>query len=157
MKRGMLVICLIGLMAAVSARAADEPPANPTGEHRSMRSGMSELLPASVLGDLALTADQKTKYDSLDASFKKDLAKWRSTHGPGSESSSSGSTNNVSSSRSGLRQARKGYVDQLRASLTDDQKAKLDKDLENLRSSRGNHGGGSNSGGKSSTPPPDNT
>jgi hypothetical protein len=156
MKREMLITCLIGLMAAVGARAADEPPANPTGEHRGMRGGMTDLLPASVLGDLALTADQKTKYDGLDASFKKDLAKWRSSHGPGSESSSGGSTNNVASSRSGLRQVRKGYVDQLRASLTDDQKAKLDKDLENLRNSRGNHGG-SNSGGKPSTPPPDNT
>jgi hypothetical protein len=152
MKRGILIACLIGLVAAVGARAADEPPANPTGERRPMRSGMDNLLPPHVLEKLALTADQKTKYDALDASFKKDVAKWRSNQSSGSESgSSSGSTNNVSSNRKGLRELHKGYIDQLRPSLTSDQTATLDKALENMRNNRGGHSG-TNSAAKPPAP-----
>jgi hypothetical protein len=162
MERGILIACLIGFVAAVGARAADEPPVNSTGQHGPMRGGMGDLLPTHLLDKLALTADQKTKYDALDASFKKDLAKWRSTHSSGSESSSSaGSTNNVSSnsvssSHKGMRELRKGYIDQLRPSLTSDQTATLDKALENMRNNRSGQGG-SNSSAKPSAPPAGNT
>jgi len=156
MKRGMLIACLIGLVAAVGARAADEPPANPTGQHGSTRGGMDNLLPPHVLEKLALTADQKTKYDALNASFKNDVAKWRSSHNSGTESSSStGSTNNVSSNRKGLRELHKGYIDQLRPILSSDQTATLDKALENMRNNRASHSG-TNSVAKSSTPPANN-
>jgi Spy/CpxP family protein refolding chaperone len=150
MKRGILIACLIGLVAAVGARAADEPPANPTGEHGPMRGGMDNLVPPRLLEKLALTADQKTKYDALNTSFKNDVAKWRSSHSPGS-GSGSGSTNSVPADRKGLRELHKGYMDQFRASLTSDQTATLDKALENQRSNRGGHSG-TNSAAKPPTP-----
>ena len=152
MKRGILIACLIGLVAAVGARAADEPPANPSGQPGPARGGMESLLPPRLLEKLALTADQKTKYDALNTSFKNDVAKWRSTHSSGSEGGSSGSTNNVSSNRKGLRELHKGYLDQLRPTLTSDQTATLDKALENMRNNRGGHNG-TTSTAKPSTPP----
>ena len=151
MKRGILIACLIGLVAAVGARAADEPPANPTGQHGPTRAGMDNLVPPRLLEKLALTADQKTKYDALNASFKNDVAKWRSSHSSGGESGSAGSTNSVPSDRKGLRELHKGYMDQFRASLTSDQTATLDNALENLRSNRGGHGG-TNSAAKPPAP-----
>lgn len=141
MKRGILIACLIGLVAAVGARAADEPPANPSGQHGPARGGMESLLPPRVLEKLALTADQKTKYDALNTSFKNDAAKLWSSHSAGGESSSSGSTNNASSNRKGLRDLHKSYIDQLRPSLTSDQAATLEKALENMRNNRGGHSG----------------
>jgi hypothetical protein len=132
MKRGILIVCLIGLVAAVGARAADDS--------RPMRGGMN-LVPPPVLEKLALTPDQKTKYDTLNASFKNDLASWRSTHNSGGGSGSGGTTNNVSSNRQGLKELHKSYMDQFRASLTSEQTVTLDKALENLRNNRGGHGG----------------
>jgi hypothetical protein len=143
MKRGILMACLIGLVAAVGARAADDS--------RPMRGGMN-LVPPPVLEKLALTPDQKAKYDALDASFKKDVATWRSSNSSGGESGSGGSTNNVSSNRQGLRELHKSYMDQFRASLTSDQTGTLDKALENLRNNRGGHGG-TNSPAKPPAPP----
>jgi hypothetical protein len=141
MKRGILIACLIGLVAAVGARAADEPPANPPGQHGPARGGMESLLPPRVLEKLALTADQKTKYDALNTSFKNDAAKLRNSHSSGGESSSSGSTNNASSNRKGLRDLHKSYIDQLRPSLTSDQAATLEKALENMRNNHSGHSG----------------
>jgi hypothetical protein len=157
MKRGILIACLIGLVAAVGARAADDPSTNSPAQHGPMRGGMGDLLPSHLLEKLALTADQKTKYDSLNASFKKDLAALRSSNTSGSESgSSAGSTNSVSSDHKGMRGLRKGYIDQLRPSLNSDQTATLDKALENMRNNRSGQGG-SNSNTKPSTPPAGNT
>ena len=153
MKRIMLVACLISLMAAVGARAADEPSTSTTGEHHSARGGMDSLLPPRLLEKLDLTADQKTKYDTLNAGFKKDLAKL--------ESSSTSSTNNVSSNsnahsnRKGIRELRKSYMDQFRPSLTSEQTATLDKAAEDMRNRRQSQGG-TNSAAKPSTPPSDN-
>ena len=157
MKRGILIACLMGLVAAVGARAADQTSTNSTEQHGPMRGGMGELLPSHLLGKLALTADQKTKYDTLNTSFKKDLAALRSSHRSGSEgSSSAGSTNNVSSNHQGMQGLRKGYIDQLRPSLNSEQTATLDKALENMLNHRSGQGG-SNSSAKPSTPPAGNT
>lgn len=159
MKRRILIACLISLVAIVGARAADEPSTNSTGQHGPMRAGMGDLLPSHLLGKLALTADQKTKYDALNTSFKQDLAKLRSSHNAGAgSSSSSGSTNSVSSTggspaHKGMRELRNGYIDQLRPSLTSDQTATLDKGLESMRNNRSGQGG-SNSSAK---PPAGNT
>jgi Spy/CpxP family protein refolding chaperone len=159
MKRGILFACLIGLMAAVGVRAADEPSANPPEGHRSMRGGMDGLLPQRLLGKLDLTAEQKTKYDTLNASFKKDVAKLESSHSSGSEGSSTNSapsSSNASSNRKGIRELHKKYMDQFRPSLTSEQITTLDKAMENMHNNRGSHSG-TNSTPKPSTPPPDNT
>ncbi len=157
MKRGILIACLISLVAAVGARAADDTSTNSPAQHGPMRGGMGDLLPSHLLEKLALTTDQKTKYDSLNASFKKDLVAFSSSHSSGGESSSSaGSTNSVSSTHQGMRGLRKGYIDQLRPSLTSEQAATLDKALENARNNHGGQGG-SNSNTKPPAPPAGNT
>lgn len=154
MKRGILIACLISLVAVVGARAADETSTNSPAQHRPMRGGMGELLPSHLLGKLALTADQKTKYDALNASFKKDLAALHGTHSSGSEgSNSSGSTSSTSSKHQGMQALRKGYIDQLRPSLTSEQTATLDKALENML----NHQSGQGGSNSSAKPPAGNT
>ncbi len=147
MKRGIIIACLIGLGAAIGAQAETNAPPKPPRDGRPMgnRPNMDSLLAAPVLDELALTADQKAKYDALAADFKKDFAKWRADN-PTSEGPPS------NESRQAMRDLRKGYTDKLRASLDDDQKTKLDKALERMRA-RGQRGPGG-PGGPGGPPPP---
>lgn len=144
MKRGIIIACLIGLGAAIGAQAETNAPPKPSRDGRPMgnRPNMDNLLAPPVLDELALTADQKAKYDPLAADFKKDLAKWRA------ENQVSGNTPSPEA-RQAMRDLRKSYIDKLRASLTDEQKAKLDKAQERMRA-RGQRG----PGGPGSPPPP---
>jgi len=152
MKRGLIIACLIGLMAPLGVRAqgtnAPPPPPPGGGAMRGNRPNMDNLLPPPVLADLALTADQKTKYDALAAAYKTDFAKWREANPP---------TGNppTPEARQAVRDLRKSYTDKVRAFLTDDQKTKLDQALERARS-RGPRGPGGpgGSGGPGGTPPP---
>jgi Spy/CpxP family protein refolding chaperone len=150
MKRGIAVICLIGLVATTAARAADTnapPLPNPTA-HRPM---MDNLLQPRVLEELALTPEQKTNYDALAAGFKKDAAKWRADSGydpekAREEMSEARAADDkvtiqvVTNERKGLMDIRKSYVDKVRAFLTDEQKATLDKALEHAHDWTGGHG-----------------
>src|ERR1035437_4494342 len=90
---------------------------------------MDNLLPPRVLDDLALTADQKTQYGPLEASFTKDAAKWRADNNYDPEkareemrtardSNDQAALKKLADQRKGLMDIRKGYVDKLRASLT---------------------------------------
>ena len=152
MKRGMIIACLIGLMAPLGVRAqgTNAPPPTPPGGDRPMRArpNMDNLLPPPVLGDLALTPDQKTKYDALAADYKKDFAKWRESNPPTGEPPSP-------EARQAVRDLRKSYTDKVRTFLTDDQKTKLDQALERMRS-RGPRGPGGSGGpgGAGGAPPP---
>lgn len=154
MKRIVLVTCLIGLMAAVGARAADEPSTSTAGGHHAARGGMDSLLPPRLLEKLDLTADQKTKYDTLNASFKKDLAKLEGGS-TSSTNSTSSSGNTGHSNRKGIRELHKNYMDQFRPSLTSEQTATLDKAAEDMRNRRSGQSG-TNSAAKPSTPPSGN-
>jgi len=159
----MIIACLIGLVAADGARAADSPAAKPTESPRPMRGNMMDnLLFPRVLDELALTADQKTQYGTLEASFKKDAAKWRADNNydpekareemsAARESNDRAALKKLADQRKGLVDIRKGYLDKLRASLTDEQKTKLDKALAN-GPGRGPRGG-PNAGGKPPAPP----
>ena len=115
------------------------------------RPKMDNLLPPPVLGDLALTPDQKTKYDALAADYKKDFAKWRESNPPTGEPPSP-------EARQAVRDLRKSYTDKVRTFLTDDQKAKLDQALERMRSrgrvARGSGGSGGPGGAGGAPPPP---
>jgi len=146
MKRGIIIACLIGLTATLSVRAADEPATTPPGHGG--RPMMMNILPPPVIDQLALTADQKTKYNDLDESFKADAAKLRASN----VQSGGASTNAPSGAQPDNRQAfhalRKSYVDKVRGFLTDEQKTKLDAALEH-----GPHHGGP-SGGTNPPPPP---
>ena len=133
MKRLVLIAGLIGLVTAIGANAADAPTnAPPPAEHRPMA---MNLLPPRVLNALALTADQKTKYDALDASFKKDAADLRAKSGE-------------SGTRQEFRELHRSYLDKVRAFLTNDQKEKLQTALEHARSMRR----GENTGSASPAP-----
>jgi Spy/CpxP family protein refolding chaperone len=160
MKRGIVITCLIGLVAATAALAQETntPPPMPPA-HRPMAPMMDNLLPPPVLEDLALTPEEKTNYDTLAAGFKKDAAKWRAdnnydpdkvreemrvAHDAGDQAT----IQKLIDQRKGLMDLRKSYVDKVRASLTDEQKAKLDTALEHARQMRGGPGPGG------TTPPP---
>ena len=137
MKRGIIVVCLIGLVAAMGARAEETNSPTPSKPpmQRPIGPMMDNLLGPRVLEDLALTADQKAKYDVLAADFKKDAAKWRADNqGSGTPPSPE--------ARQAMRDLRKGYTDKVRAFLTDDQKTKLDQALERMRAQHGQRGPG---------------
>lgn len=164
MKRGIIIACLIGLMTVIGARAADQPAPKPPGDQRPARPNMMEnVLPPRVVDDLALTADQKTKYDELQAGFKKDAAKWRADNNydpekareemmKARETGDQATMKKLGEQRKGLMELRKSYTDRARALLTDDQKAKLDKALE--RGPGRGPRGGPNSDGPPPPPPP---
>jgi len=146
MKRGLIIACLIGLIAplGVQAQGTNAPPAPPPGGGQQMRRPpMDNLLPPRVLEELALTPDQKAKYDPIAADYKKDFAKWRESNPPSGGQPSS-------EARQALKELRKGYMDKVRAFLTDAQKTKLDQALERRRGGPGGPGGAGGSGG----PPP---
>jgi Spy/CpxP family protein refolding chaperone len=153
MKRGITIICLIGLVAATASRAADTnaPPPPNSPAHRPMGPMMGNLLPPRVLEELALTPEQKTNYDALAAGFKKDAAKWRVDSGYDPEKAREEMSEAraaadkvtiqvVTNERQGLMDIRKSYVDKVRAFLTDEQKATLDKALEHAHDWSGGHG-----------------
>ena len=146
MRREIITACLIGLAATIGVRAADtNAPPKPPQDQRPPRPNMDNLLPPHVVDDLALTADQKTKYNALAADFKKDFdAKRESNAGSGGPPSPE--------ARQAMRDLRKSYTDKVRGFLTDDQKTKLDQALEHARS-RGPHGAGG-PGGPGGAPPP---
>jgi Spy/CpxP family protein refolding chaperone len=151
MKRAVIIACLTSVVIAAGAYAADgstnAPPSLPPHPMRPM---LVNLLPPRVFDALALTADQQAKYNTLNESFKSDVAKLRTN-------SQSSSTNAVpGAGRQEARELRHGYIEKLRGVLTADQNAKLTQALENMGHGRreGGQAGGANPPGP--TPPPAN-
>jgi len=164
MKRGIVITCLIGLVAATAARAAETnaPPLLNPPVHRPMGPMMDNLLPPRVLEELALTPEQQTNYDALASDFKKDAAKWRADNnydpekareemGQARDTGDEATIQKLTDQRKGLMDLRKSYVDKVRAFLTDEQKATLDKALEHARAWSGGNGPG---GAPPPQPPP---
>jgi Spy/CpxP family protein refolding chaperone len=151
MSRGIVITCLIGLVAATAAGAADTnapPPSSAPAHHPK---GTMVVLPPRVLEDLALTPEQQANYDALAAGFKKDLAKWcadnnydlekaREEMGQARQAGDQATIQKLTDQRKGLVDLRKSYVDKVRAFLTDEQKATLDKALEHAHDWSGGHG-----------------
>jgi protein CpxP len=143
MKRGIIIACLIGLVAGLTAQAQETntppkpPPGNRSGGNRPM---MDNIIMPRVLDEIALTADQKTKYDALEKDFKGEVAKLREAN-----------NGDMQKGRQAMRDLRKSYQDKVRAFLTDEQKAKLDKAQERARAMMR---GGSGPGGGQPPPPP---
>jgi Spy/CpxP family protein refolding chaperone len=144
MKRVVIIACLTSVIIAAVALAADDSTNAPPRTHRPM---MGNLLPPRIFDELALTGDQVTQYNSLNASFKSDIAKLRAENGP-----SSGTTTNAPTGggRQAFRALHKSYIEKLRAFLTPDQNAKLTQAMENGPGG-GHRGAGQNTG---SNPPP---
>ena len=111
---------------------------------------MRNILPPRILEELALTADQQTKYNSLDASFKSDVAKLQANNAP-----PGGTTTNAppSGGREAFRTLHRSYVEKVRAFLTADQNAKLTQAMENGPGG-GRRGPGQGAGGNPPPQPP---
>jgi Spy/CpxP family protein refolding chaperone len=144
MKRGIIIACLIGLVAGLTAQAQEtNAPPKPSGNGPAWGGGnrpmMDNILMPRVLEELSLTADEKTKYDALEKDFKADFAKLREAN-----------KDDMQKGREAMRNLRRSYVDKVRAFLTDEQKAKLDKAQERARAMRGGQG----PGGAPPPPPP---
>ena len=145
------------LTLAFAADAANTQPPAHRGPHGP---GAEHILPPPIVEDLVLTADQKTALDSFDAAFKKDAAKWRAENPideaawkQARESHDKEAMRQLYEKQKGLSEIRKGYFDKFRASLNDEQKTKLDKAIDELRSKHPNGQHGANTG-KTTTPPP---
>ena len=138
-----LVLAAGGLPSALAAEGTEQSEGPPPGPRP--RPALEHLLPPRVVQDLNLTADQKTKYAELEAAFKKDAEKWRAAHPPpdpevfrkARESGDTATLDKLREQRKELMDTRRSYVDKFRASLTDEQRAKLDKELEQARNRRG--------------------
>src|SRR5207245_3259309 len=115
---------------------------------------LDNLLPPRALDDLKLTAEQKTKYDGLQAAFKKEADAWKTAHPNAQDQMRKARDDGDEAAMSKLREerktimdARKAGVDKLRESLTAEQKETLDKALEQARNRRGPGGPGGPGGG----------
>jgi Spy/CpxP family protein refolding chaperone len=136
---------LTSVVIAVGALAAnDSTNAPPPMPQHPMRPMMDNILGPHIFDALALTSDQLTKYNTLNADFKKDIAKLRANNG----------TNAVpGAGRQELRELHHSYIEKLRPILTPDQNAKLTQWLEN-GPGHGRHGGGPEAGGNPPPQPP---
>ena len=135
MKRSMILTTVLALIAASSVYAGegkDKPhgPGGP-GHHGDMG-----LLPPHMVDDLALTAEQKTKYAEIETNFKAAAKKYHDEHPiseadreamrKAHESGDKAAMAKYAEQRKGFMEIRKTYVDQLRAALTPEQVKKLD-------------------------------
>ena len=136
------VVALTGfaLTLAFADDATNTPPAAHHGPH-GKGPMFGHILPPEIVEGLALTAEQKTALESLDEAFKKDAEKWRAENPideaawkQARDSGDKEAMRKLHEKQQGLSEIRKSYVDKFRAALTDEQKTKLDKTLEELRS-----------------------
>lgn len=144
MKRTLILSAVLALITSVSVYADEgkgKPPGGGPGRHGDMG-----LLPSRLVEDLALTADQKTKYAEIETNFKAAAKKYRDEH-PISDADreamrkarESGDKEAMAKYREqgkGFMEIRKTYVDQVRATLTPDQVKKLDDAREKFSEHR---------------------
>jgi len=101
------------------------------------------LLPPRVLETLALNAEQQAKYDALLAEWKKEAEKFWADHAQlrdqmreAREARDRAKMGKLMKELQPLQDARKRYVEKVRAFLTDEQKKKLDDMREEFESRR---------------------
>jgi Spy/CpxP family protein refolding chaperone len=165
----MMIVAFAALLTGTLAiaQAGGDKPAAPKGEGKhgggNPAAMLDNLLPPHLLDELKLTAEQKTKFDDLQAAFKKDADKWKSAHPDfqdqmqaARKSEDKEAVRTLMEQRKPLMEARKASVDKLRESLTAEQKDTLDKAMEQVRNRRGPGGPGGPGGGgpKGDQPPP---
>jgi Spy/CpxP family protein refolding chaperone len=148
MKHRIIIACMIGLVTATAALATDDSTNAPPAAPRPPRSTFGGLLPPRLLDQLALTPEQKAKYDPLNADFKSDLVKLRT------DNAESG-TNAPVAGRQAMHELRKNYLEKVRAFLTPEQNATLDKAMRH-GGGRGGPNGGPNAPPPPQSPPPGN-
>ena len=146
--RTMMIVALVALLAssfAIAQSGEGKPDAPRDAGPRGGRGGgpgamLDNLLPARALDELKLTAEQKTKYDELQAAFKKELDAWKAAHPDAAdqmrkarEDGDRDAMRKLAEERKPVLDARKAAVDKLRESLTAEQKETLDKSIEQAR------------------------
>ncbi len=170
MKRTLIAFAAVALLlpfAAVRTEAQTTntpPPGHPTG----IRPGDS-VLPPVIVDKLALTADQKTQYDTLNVAYKKEHDAWMSAHQAQldalQQQTQAARQANDHDKMDELRQQRrelmkpandlrKQYLDKVRDFLTDDQKKTLDSNLPQWRGGGPGGPGGPAGHGPDGAPPP---
>jgi Spy/CpxP family protein refolding chaperone len=129
----------------------------------------SALLPPRIADDLLLTDEQKTKLKYLETAFVKERDEWRTAHKDvgtdmqklreeASAARKTGDNAKLEETRKKMQELsapmmelRRKYMDQLRATLTNEQKQKLATALEEMRQRWSNPPPGTE--GKPATPP----
>ena len=151
------VVALTG--CALTLVFADDATNTPPPHHGQRGPLLEHLLAPKTVEALALTAEQKTTYEGLNAAFEKDATKWRAENPvdqaavkQARESGDKEALRKLAEKRQGLLEIRKGYIGKLRASLTDEQKTKLDKAQEEMHARK--PGGAHGAKPAASTPPP---
>jgi len=108
-----------------------------------------------------LTADQKAKYEEAEAAFKKEADAWEKAHPnfkdeikKAHEARDKDAIHKLMEQRKPVMESRKSAVEKLRASLTDEQKARLDKFHQEMQDKRAGWRDGKGDKGPKGPPPP---
>jgi PAB1-binding protein PBP1 len=144
MKKLVLIVTVLALAATASTYAGDKEGKRKgaPGQGRAPQM-MEQLLPPPAVEKLNLDAGQKARYDELSAAFKAEAAQWRAQNPvteadkeamkKARESGDKEAMKPLMEKRKGLMEIRKKYVEQFKATLTDEQKEKLGE----MRGTRG--------------------
>ena len=154
MRNWFIAVAAAVLLAANGVRAQgtnENVKPNPPHRERPVARMPGGLLPPRIADDLSLTDEQKTKLKDLDAAFVKERDDWRAAHKDigtdvqklreeADAARKAGDTAKLKETRkktqelsAPMTELRRKYMDQFRATLTDEQKQKLDKALEGMR------------------------
>jgi hypothetical protein len=167
----MTIVAIAALLAGTLAIAQtngnkpDAPPGKGPRGGRGPGPGamLDNLLPPRVLDELKLTTEQKSKYDALQAAFKKEADAWKTANPDwqdkmrkAREDGDRETMRKLAEERKPVMDARKANVDKFRETLTAEQKETLDKAMERARGRRGPGGGpgGPGPGGPQGQRPP---
>ena len=156
MRSWFITAAAAALLAANGVRAQgtneNVKPTPPQRERPAARARLADaLLAPRIAGELSLTDEQKTKLKDIETAFVKERDEWRAAHkGVGTdlqklreEASSArkaGDNAKLEETRKKMRELsapimelRRKYMDQVRATLTDEQKKKLEEELGQMR------------------------
>ena len=133
----MLKMAVLGcalLMAAPWVNAADDPPAKceKRGKHGDMMEGL--------LAKLNLTEDQKTKVDAIKTKFRGEMQEFQKAHKEELEAAKqAGDRAKMKEIMKPFAEKREAMMKDIKAVLTDEQKEKLQKSLDEAKAAHG-HG-----------------
>jgi Spy/CpxP family protein refolding chaperone len=161
-------VLLAANWASAQEQNATNAPPRPMRERIAARMP-GGLLPPRIADDLSLTDEQKTKLKDIEAAFVKELDAWRAAHKDvetdlqklreeagaarkaGDNAKLEETRKKMQDMSAPMMDLRRKYMDQIRATLTDEQKKKLEDALQQMMQ----HRGGPPGGGGAPPPPPD--
>jgi len=156
MKRTLLLLTAVALLAGPTAWAAKPDKPQPGAKPGAARMGNMPLVPPKALEGLKLTAEQKTKYDEIDAQWAKERDAWQASHmeentklraeakaarEAGDQAKAKELGGKMRELNAPMMELRKKYMDQVRALLTDEQKTTLDQQHAQMREHMRERGG----------------